>query len=266
MEKSIKDRTAHYIHYGVDRDTGEIKHISDVPSGEKCGCNCVVCKTPLIARKGTEREHHFAHVSNNDCIYGNEIAIYLIANDVMCNLSSLYLPPITQRTPTGGEYLVKARSEISIKEVSYQCGLNQYPPEFFVTTHEGDKDYRLRILFGFDRCDFEGKLSGLEKAARENDYSLLLYYFPCTEDHSFFKRENLEKIFTVKTDVKTYWVRSAYRDNEAKQQESRPADERKREEPLVEKLPFSYKYSTPAILPPNSLKGKSFTRRRRGRF
>lgn len=261
MGKNVKKKTAHNLYYGKDRNTQEIKHISAVSSGEKCNCNCVSCGTPLIARKGTEREHHFAHMSNNDCAYGNDIAIYLMANDVIRKLSKLYLPPITQRAPDGGEHLVKARSEISIKEVSYQCGPNQYPPEFFVTTYVSNKDHRLRILFDFDKYYSEEDLSNLEKEARGNEYSLLLYYFPSVGDRTFFKKENLEKIFSEKTDIDTYWIRSAEKDRKAEQSKNKPVDERNWREIVANDI-----YQKQFALHPNSLKTSRATTRRRRRF
>lgn len=48
------------IYIGVDSQ-GEIRHIEDVKSGLECGCVCIMCKGPLIARKGHINAWHFAH-------------------------------------------------------------------------------------------------------------------------------------------------------------------------------------------------------------
>lgn len=76
MAKNIKKRSASHIYFGVNKLTGELKHISEVPSGQKCNCICAACLQPFEARKGTRRRHHFAHVSNYECMYASEVAIY----------------------------------------------------------------------------------------------------------------------------------------------------------------------------------------------
>lgn len=68
MAKNIKKRSASHIYFGVNKLTGELKHISEVPSGQKCNCICAACLQPFEARKGTRRRHHFAHVSNYECM------------------------------------------------------------------------------------------------------------------------------------------------------------------------------------------------------
>lgn len=56
-------------------------HISSVKSGLECNCSCPVCNAPLIARKGSIKSHHFAHIRNSKCKAGNnDSLIYLIAN------------------------------------------------------------------------------------------------------------------------------------------------------------------------------------------
>ncbi|MGN5043167.1 competence protein CoiA family protein [Aeromonas sp. 3P] len=38
-----------------------IVSIEDVPSGKACGCTCIDCNEPLVAKKGEVNRHHFAH-------------------------------------------------------------------------------------------------------------------------------------------------------------------------------------------------------------
>lgn len=46
---------------------GQIRHISEVEHGFACGCVCIECQQPLIARKGAIRQHHFAHTAKTNC-------------------------------------------------------------------------------------------------------------------------------------------------------------------------------------------------------
>ena len=46
---------------------GELVHISTVESGRQPDCVCPGCKQPLVAKKGTIKQHHFAHDSGSQC-------------------------------------------------------------------------------------------------------------------------------------------------------------------------------------------------------
>lgn len=49
------------LYIGEDRATGMLKHITEVPRGLDCQCNCPECGGELIAKKGDIMKHHFAH-------------------------------------------------------------------------------------------------------------------------------------------------------------------------------------------------------------
>lgn len=83
MAKDIKKRSASHIYFGVDKDTGALRHISRVLSGAKCNCKCALCGESFEARKGMQRRHHFAHVSNYECMYAGEVAVYLGFSSVL---------------------------------------------------------------------------------------------------------------------------------------------------------------------------------------
>lgn len=46
---------------GIDKDTGSLLRIDEVSRGLGCNCLCPGCETPLVARKGELKAHHFAH-------------------------------------------------------------------------------------------------------------------------------------------------------------------------------------------------------------
>lgn len=49
---------------GIHKDSGLVKLINEVPSGKVCDCVCAECGTPLVARKGKIKAHHFAHLGD----------------------------------------------------------------------------------------------------------------------------------------------------------------------------------------------------------
>ena len=71
---------------------GDPVRISDVASGLACNCICPECKTPLIARKGPIRQHHFAHRVETDCAGGVESSLHFLAKKVLSTHQSIVLP------------------------------------------------------------------------------------------------------------------------------------------------------------------------------
>lgn len=70
------------ISYGLDLKTNTLKHIDEVENGEKCGCVCPYCNTPLIAKHGNTNTHHFAH-KNADCGQAYETAVHVFAKEII---------------------------------------------------------------------------------------------------------------------------------------------------------------------------------------
>nr|WP_305910281.1 competence protein CoiA family protein [Methylomarinum sp. Ch1-1]MDP4522341.1 competence protein CoiA family protein [Methylomarinum sp. Ch1-1] len=67
-----------------------------------CNCYCVVCNERMVAKKGTEREHHFAHESNKaDCVINHETLLHMFAKRVIQDAGGLVVPPDIERKLTG---------------------------------------------------------------------------------------------------------------------------------------------------------------------
>jgi hypothetical protein len=78
------------------RPDGSIAHISEVPRGEKCGCACPECESPLVARQGPVRGHHFMHLATSGgrpCRTGPETALHMFAKELLARELRLTLPP-----------------------------------------------------------------------------------------------------------------------------------------------------------------------------
>ena len=76
---------------------GKIIHINDLSEEEKglkCNCVCPACKTPLEAKKGAIRQHHFAH-NNSDCNLeiAQQTALHLLAKEIIQNTKTITFPP-----------------------------------------------------------------------------------------------------------------------------------------------------------------------------
>lgn len=204
MGNNVKKRTAHNILFGKDSVTGNIRHISEVVSGEKCGCVCCACDKPLEARKGSVRKHHFAHVSNYECLYASEVSIYKAVAGILFDLHRFYIPPVILSFPArkNGD-LLKPGRYVTIENVEFSCEPLQYPPYLFLTV-SGSK---LRILLEFDYYYSQEDLQNFEKESRNENYSSLLCYLPNIEDEIFFSTDNLRK-FIASKEMGHKWIRS----------------------------------------------------------
>lgn len=80
------------MHYAIK--DGKAVHVSEVDSGLECGCVCPFCNASLIAKKGDVRAHHFAHHNADDCEYGAETALHLMAKQLIADHKQVMLPAI----------------------------------------------------------------------------------------------------------------------------------------------------------------------------
>jgi competence protein CoiA len=74
--------------------SNRITHISEAERGLSCNCFCVVCGERMVAKKGDEREHHFAHESNKTaCVVNHETLLHQFAKRVIQENKGLVVPP-----------------------------------------------------------------------------------------------------------------------------------------------------------------------------
>ena len=71
------------VGWGIREHDRTPVHVSEVPRGLDCGCICSRCGKPLIAKKGDEREHHFAHRELGDCKYQGETELHARAKQIL---------------------------------------------------------------------------------------------------------------------------------------------------------------------------------------
>lgn len=78
------------LKYGLLNE--KLVHISEVVSGLECNCVCPHCGSRLIARKGNEKTHHFAHYKLADCNHGTETALHIMAKNIIAQTKQIFVP------------------------------------------------------------------------------------------------------------------------------------------------------------------------------
>jgi hypothetical protein len=94
-------------------------HISEVDRGLDCNCTCPECGNSLVARKGREREHHFAHVNTADmqgCGGDIESALHRYAKQLIIEAGYLAVPPFEITLPPPDSDL---KDEVPAKRITF---------------------------------------------------------------------------------------------------------------------------------------------------
>jgi len=125
---------------GYAYKNGLLVHVSEVPRGLDCGCVCVVCGNTLIARKGYQRRHHFAHATETDCLGAAESALHLVSKALIGELSFINLPAYnftkTREIKTGAivshqQQIAKGgKANITAVKIESQC--NGFIPDIIL--------------------------------------------------------------------------------------------------------------------------------------
>lgn len=77
-------------------ENDQVRFISDVPAGAACRCFCVACRSPLVARKGNIKAHHFAHEASQErpeCLVGAMNLLRRFSIEFLRSQGTPVLPP-----------------------------------------------------------------------------------------------------------------------------------------------------------------------------
>ena len=137
---------------------GELIDISSVDRGLKCGCVCPSCNQPLIAKKGEKMVQHFAHKSTDECEYGYETSLHLLAKEIISKSKKFTIPSVYVEFHSykEKEYISQSK-EITVDRIELEksfggiipdiviyCGEKKLFVEIFVT-HKIDEEKLNRI-------------------------------------------------------------------------------------------------------------------------
>jgi hypothetical protein len=148
-----------YIEIPYALRSGAIVHVSEVDRGLDCGCVCARCGDNLVARKGTSRQHHFAHHCDSDCSGAAESLLHRLAKELLSNAKSLALPAYIYRAnskrfglPVSITREIFAASRVCIGSVAVEQSLGSIVPDLLFRSDERDLILEIAVSHRVDRA------------------------------------------------------------------------------------------------------------------
>ena len=139
----------HKMHYAIK--DGTFITIADALPGLKCGCTCPACGKPLVAKKGKNRIHHFAHQAGETCAHGYETSLHLVAKEILAKAKQIVLPDLYTNIYRHNFTALEAWETIRVIEkqnvIIDHVDLETFSDEFIpdVTIYFGEQKVHLEI-------------------------------------------------------------------------------------------------------------------------
>lgn len=146
-------------HIAYARRDGRTVHVSEVDRGIACSCNCIACGAPLIARKGLQRRHHFAHFGDSNCEGALETVLHKLAKEILENATRIALPPYVfrRKSRARSRYYVDISQVVLpgqdrlIKWVTLERPMGTIIPDAYLLTDHGPLLVEVLVTHAVDR-------------------------------------------------------------------------------------------------------------------
>ncbi len=191
---------------------GKIKHISEVINGLKCECICPACEERLVARNGgTIRIHHFAHYKGNECKYGFQTSIHLVAKEILEKCGKIKVPGISTYIDVGLEdveyrdmsiskiHELSKEFYIAIDKVILERKLHNYIPDVLIFSRNKKLIVEIAVTHFVGRRKLD-KIKESKISALEIDLSKI---------KNDFNRDELESLIIEDLSLKS-WLYNQY--------------------------------------------------------
>ena len=181
---------------------GNIVGIDDdnVVSGLACNCICPQCGGRLVAKKGQKVIHHFAHHVKQDCTYGYQTSLHLLAKEILDEADEMYVPDISVKyentnrcnvVVSKGKYIhidkvmLEKKFDDVIPDVTIESGGHKLYVEIYVT-HKVD-DVKLKKIQEQDVSTLEIDLSDIDRLITKEELKEILLG-PCKEKRWIYSK------------------------------------------------------------------------------
>lgn len=131
--------------YGLKN--GEIVSIEQVESGLNCDCFCPACNSRLIAKKGLEKQHHFAHYNSDDCGKGTETILHKFSKEIISKSKTFKTPALKLKN---SNITIFDETEIQIDNVKLEHRLGDIIPDIIIESK--GKELLVEITVTHELC------------------------------------------------------------------------------------------------------------------
>lgn len=145
----------------VSLDQNRLTSIDEVRSGAGCGCHCPVCARPLVARKGAQRKHSFAHLSDDHCLSctnAAETVLHRLAKEMLAERRMLRIPEVVVEDDLGPLAVSQGRTVV-FDTVELERREGEVVPDVVATLG----DHRLHVEFNVTHPCTPAKLAKISK-------------------------------------------------------------------------------------------------------
>ena len=207
------------IHYKLTfaSKDGELIHISKVQKGLKCGCYCPACGEKMVAKKGNQRMHHFAHYSSVNCEYGYETSLHMLAKKIISKSKKFVIPAVYINDQVTHEKKKVPSKEIKVDEVRLEKRYDEFIPDIVLVS--GEKELFVEIYVSHKVTD--------EKLAKIKKIKTSVIEIDLNQYNREVNFENLSRILLEESYLKK-WLYNAYVEKLEEQNDIPIADEEKK--------------------------------------
>lgn len=133
-----------YVFSWAENSEGKMVHVDTVPRGLQCNCVCPYCHERLMARHGDQREHGFAHHSDNrganlEICY--MVILYKLAEQIVQTHKRIHAPSYYGIFP-------EKDLEFETVKVDSRYDREDKQPDVIATTKD-NKQYLIEFVFDY---------------------------------------------------------------------------------------------------------------------
>lgn len=185
--------------YGLQNE--KIVSIGEVDNGLSCNCICPNCKSKLIARHGSQREHHFAHYKSEDCGWRGESVIHKLSKEILSKYKYFKVPKLYWSYKP--EIIIYGETIIPIDSIKLEKRIDKIIPDIIIESRGKKLIVEIKVSHGIDYFKYQKikrlNISTIEIDAREIVTSLFL-----KKDY-YLKSKDFEDAL-VEGIQKKYWI------------------------------------------------------------
>ncbi len=185
--------------YGLSNE--QVVSIDDVESGLKCNCVCPSCKSQLIARKGEEKQHHFAHYNSEDCGWKGESIIHKISKEIFLESKTLRLSQVLWSYKP--ELVIYGETSIPIDNVKLECRIDDIIPDVIIESKGKELLVEIKVSHGIGHEKFQ-KINRLNISTLEIDVRRIVAN-SFRDNNYFLKSKDFKNALINGIDNK-YWI------------------------------------------------------------